>query len=184
MRRRELIAAAPLVATAGCTIGGEPPDGSAFDITVPDAEGMLPEQYTCDGEGVSPPLRITSIPSGTASLAVVGEWLRGYTPRTIWLLWGLPATESLEIPPGIGDEQTPDAFEEAVQGATEDGAIGYQPPCHESPDHDSYRFIAHALPEPLDLEPGASRDDLDDHISDTLTDVSSTSVQVRYERFR
>ena len=33
--------------------------------------GMIPKQYTCDGANISPPLRWTSVPLGTKSLALI-----------------------------------------------------------------------------------------------------------------
>ena len=39
----------------------------------------IPVKYTCDGENVSPPLRIGGIPEGTRSLAIIAD--APYTPR-------------------------------------------------------------------------------------------------------
>jgi phosphatidylethanolamine-binding protein (PEBP) family uncharacterized protein len=33
--------------------------------------GMIPAKYTCDGEGMSPPLTIENVPSGAKSLALI-----------------------------------------------------------------------------------------------------------------
>jgi Raf kinase inhibitor-like YbhB/YbcL family protein len=57
--------------------------------------GKLPQQYSCNGENVSPPIEITSIPEGTQSLVLImddpdapsGTW-------THWVLYNLPATIS------------------------------------------------------------------------------------------
>ena len=34
--------------------------------------GRIPKKYTCDGENVSPPLLIDSMPAGTESLVLIG----------------------------------------------------------------------------------------------------------------
>ena len=186
MRRRELVAALPAVLSAGCTIGGEPvePDGPDFSVAIPGLDdGLLPDRYTCDGTGESPPLRIEGVPDAAESVAVVGEWLRGYTPQTIWLLWGLPATDSLELPAGLPDRKRIDSPEGTRQGTNGGRTVGYRSPCHETADNQAYRFVAHALPDQIDLEPGAGRDAFDNAIERELSVVSSTSLRVRYERF-
>ena len=38
---------------------------SAFE-----ADGVIPERYTCDGLDISPPLTIHDVPAGTASLVL------------------------------------------------------------------------------------------------------------------
>lgn len=186
MRRRELVAALPVALSAGCTIGGDAgqPTRDPFSIVLPGLEdGLLPERYTCDGSGDSPPLRIEGVPDAAESVAVVGEWLRGYTPQTIWLLWGLPATDHIELPAGLPDRERLDSPADARQGTNGEGTVGYRSPCHETADDQAYRFIAHALPGRPDLDPGAGRDAFDDAIERDLSAISSTSLRVRYERF-
>lgn len=186
MRRRELVAALPAALSAGCTIGGDPPapDGDAFRLTLPDlGDGTIPERYTCDGAGDSPPLRIEGVPERAESVAIVGEWLRGYTPQTIWLLWGLPATDPFELPSGLPSERRLDSPSDARQGTNGEGTIGYRSPCHETADNQEYRFIAFALPDRLGLDPGSDRDAFDDTLNGERSTVSSTTLSVRYERF-
>lgn len=186
MRRRSLLATVGAVATAGCTIGGTPPSGDGFRIRAPAFEnGTIPERYTCDGAGVSPPLTVERIPDRAESVAIAGEWLQSFNPAsgpsTIWLLWGLPAENPLEIPEGIPPEPHPETFPNAAQGSNDEGSVGYRSPCHETPDDNEYRFIALALSEHPDVEAGAVRDDFDDAIESTV--VASTSVRVTYDRF-
>lgn len=185
MRRRELLVALPAV-TAGCTIGGDPPsaDGEEFTLSIPGLDGeALPERYTCDGVGESPPLRMDGVPDRATEVALIGEWLRGYTPRTIWLLWGVSATEPVEIPAGIPNDGRVESPIDARQGENNEGNIGYRSPCHETGDNQEYRFVAFALPDSLDLESGVDRDAFDDAIERDFSNVSSTTLRVRYERF-
>lgn len=181
MRRRALLTTLPLAATAGCTIGGDPPEPDDLTLTAPTFEdGTIPVRHTCDGEGVSPPLRVEGVPERTHSLAVVGEWLYSYTPGTIWLLWNLPAEGPLEIPGGLPDEPRLDDPEGAIQGTNDEGFVGYRSPCHETPEHDEYRFNLLALESELDIEPGAGRDTFDDAVEGLV--LSSTSVTATYDR--
>ncbi|MFQ3318750.1 MAG: Raf kinase inhibitor-like YbhB/YbcL family protein [Natronomonas sp.] len=182
MRRRSLLVTLSAAVTAGCTIGGTPPAEDNLTLSAPAFEdGEIPERFTCDGESLSPPLVVEGIPPETESLAIVGEWLRGYSPGTIWTMWNLPADDTLEIPAGIQTEARPDAVPGAIQGLNDEGFVGYRSPCHETPGQNEYRFAVLALERPLDAEPGVNRDDFDDAIGDKV--LSSTSLTAIYDRF-
>jgi phosphatidylethanolamine-binding protein (PEBP) family uncharacterized protein len=186
MRRRALLATVGAAAVGGCTIGGDPPDQDGLSIRAPTFEGgTIPERYTCDGAGVSPPLVIETLPDRTESVAIAGEWLQSVNPAsgpsTIWLLWGLPTEDPLEVPENIAPERRPDALPGAKQGRNDGGSVGYRSPCHEAPDDNEYRFVALALSESPDVEAGAVRDTFDDAIESTV--VASTSKRATYERF-
>jgi Raf kinase inhibitor-like YbhB/YbcL family protein len=55
----------------------------------------IPERFTADGEGVSPPLVWGDVPDGTASLALIVEDpdAPALNPLVHAIVWGLPATE-------------------------------------------------------------------------------------------
>lgn len=186
MRRRALLATVGAAAVAGCTIGGDPPDSDGFRIRTPAFEnGEIPERYTCDGAGMSPPLTIEKVPERTESVAIAGEWLQSFDPAsgpsTIWLLWNLPVENPLEIPEDIPPKPRPDVFPDAKQGLNNEGSVGYRSPCHETPDDNEYRFIVLALSEVPDVEAGEERDVFDDAIESTI--IASTSTRVTYVRF-
>jgi phosphatidylethanolamine-binding protein (PEBP) family uncharacterized protein len=184
MRRRELLTAVAASATAGagCTIGGEPPEPDALALSAPAFEdGGIPERYTCDGAAVSPPLRVEGVPEGTESLAVVGEWLQGYSPGTFWLLWGLPPTDPLEISEDLPPEARLEAPEGARQGTNDEGFVGYRSPCHRAPGENEYRVSLLALATSPEVEAGAARDAFDDAVETEIR--SSTSLIAVYERF-
>jgi Raf kinase inhibitor-like YbhB/YbcL family protein len=119
--------------------------------------GMIPERYTCDGADVSPPLSWTSVPSGTGSLALVADdpdapgktWVH-------WVLFDLPP-DSGGLPENVPSEKTPAAG--GKQGRNDFGRIGYGGPCPPGGTH-RYFFKVYALDRRLDLEPGASKQDL------------------------
>jgi len=181
MRRREVLATLSLAATAGCTIGGEPPEPDDLALTSPAIDGeALPVRFTCDGAGVSPPLRIEGVPDRTASLAVVGEWLYSYMPGAIWLLWGLAPDDPLSIPEAVPETPRLEEPEGAVQGTNDEGFVGYRSPCHETPEDDEYRFTLLALESEPDLSPGADREAFDDAIEGLV--LSSTTLPVTYDR--
>jgi phosphatidylethanolamine-binding protein (PEBP) family uncharacterized protein len=97
--------------------------------------GALPDDLKCqrdDGEGLSPPLAWTGVPTGTQSLALIMyHYPKGTAegmnpPSQYWLLWDIPAaTDSLPRgnPGSVGNE-----------GSDKDArATGYTPPCSPKP---------------------------------------------------
>ncbi|WP_254841170.1 YbhB/YbcL family Raf kinase inhibitor-like protein [Natronomonas marina] len=184
MRRRALLASIPstvAAASAGCTIGGEPPDGTGLSISSPAFEASIPVRFTCDGAGESPPLTVSGVPPETESLAVVGEWLRSYDPGTIWTLWNLPPEDPLRVPADRPNEHRLESPAGARQGQNGEGTVGYRSPCHETPGENEYRFTVFALESAPDLEPGADRDAFDDAVEPLI--AASNAFTATYDRF-
>jgi Raf kinase inhibitor-like YbhB/YbcL family protein len=61
----------------------------------------LPERFTADGEGVSPPLFWTGVPEGTARLALIVEDPDAPAPQPLVhaVVWDLPGTDG-QLPEG------------------------------------------------------------------------------------
>lgn len=119
--------------------------------------GMIPEQYTCDGIDVSPPLEWTSVPEGTRTLelicddpdATVGTWIH-------WVLFNLPA-DTKELPENIPAQKI--LANGSKQGVSDFGKIGYGGPCPPTGTH-RYYFKLYALDINFNLEPGISKREL------------------------
>ncbi len=115
--------------------------------------GMIPEQYTCDGEDVNPPLVFDNVPEGTKSFALimddpdapVGLWVH-------WVVWNISGAaagiEQNTVPPG------------ALQGKNSWGRSDYGGPCPPSGTH-RYFFKLYALDSPLQLAAGATKEQLE-----------------------
>ncbi len=113
----------------------------------------IPKGHTCDGENTSPPLTIAGVPEGALSLALIvddpdapgGTWVH-------WVVWRIDAgTREIKagsLPAG------------AVQGANSFRKNNYGGPCPPSGSH-RYFFKLYALDRALDLEPGATKADLE-----------------------
>lgn len=164
MRRRAALAgigAVALGAAAGCVGrgGSGDPTPAAFSVRGPAFEGdRLPARFTCDGAGVSPPLRIERAPPPTAGFAVVATVpISTAEQAPLWLLWDLPP-ERREIPAGVPAEPVVSSLGGARQGRNASGAIGYLPPCPPRGVAEEVWFTVYALREPLGLAPGATRD--------------------------
>ncbi len=107
----------------------------------------IPSKYTCDGENISPTLKISGVPKESKSLALIvddpdaptGHWVH-------WVIWNINS-ETTEIP----ENSVP---VEAVEGMTSFGRIGYGGPCPPSGTH-RYFFKLYALDTELNLSSAA-----------------------------
>jgi Raf kinase inhibitor-like YbhB/YbcL family protein len=119
--------------------------------------GMIPKRYTCDGEDISPPLKWTSPPEGTKSIAFIsddpdapmGTWVH-------WVIYNIPpdVTELSEnIPP---DSTLPNG---ASQGINDFRRIGYGGPCPPGGTH-RYYFKVYALDTKLIFKSPPTKKDL------------------------
>jgi len=119
--------------------------------------GMIPKQYTCDGANISPPLRWTSVPLGTKSLALICD--DPDAPMGIWVHWiisNLP-TNINELPESIPPQKTLENG--AKQGINDFPKIGYGGPCPPNGTH-RYYFKLYALDTEIDLDAGATKREL------------------------
>jgi Raf kinase inhibitor-like YbhB/YbcL family protein len=120
--------------------------------------GLIPVRYTCDGEGMSPPLAWTEIPVNTVSLALIvddpdsptGTWVH-------WVVYNIPPSvkkfpENLTRQPHLNDG--------TKQGVNDSHRNGYFGPCPHSGIH-RYNFKLYALDKKLDLKSGAAKTDVE-----------------------
>ncbi len=110
----------------------------AFKISSPAfaENGMIPATYTCDGEGLTPPLEFSNIPENTRSIVVyVFDPDAPKNGFVHWVLYGIdPTTQQIAegtIPSG------------SVEGLNSSEKQGYQPLCPPSGTH-RYLFTAYA----------------------------------------
>jgi len=123
-----------------------------------EAGGMIPSKYTCDGEGISPPLHWSDPPAGTQSFALVsddpdapvGTWVH-------WVVWNIPATARALDENLAKKESLPSG---ANQGTNDFRRIGYGGPCPPSGTH-RYFFKLYALDTTLSLPPHTTKSVLD-----------------------
>ena len=186
--RRRLLGTAPVLALAGCLDGdggdgdgdgdGAGGAGPSLDSPAFTPGTALPEAYTCDGEDVSPPLRLRGTPD-VESLAVVVDDPNAPSeaPFVHWLLWNVPSDVE-EIPEGVPREPTVEALDGAAQGTNDFGELGYRGPCPPADDDPhTYQFTVQLLDTTLDLEPGADaetfREATESHVRGEATITAS-----------
>lgn len=114
---------------------------------------MIPEEYTCDGRNVSPPVQFGRIPAAAKSLAlIVTDPDAPGAIFTHWLVWNIETSRSEfsagSVPGGVSE------------GKNDFGNSGYGGPCPPSGVH-RYYFRLYALDTTLDLPAGATRDQVE-----------------------
>jgi Raf kinase inhibitor-like YbhB/YbcL family protein len=177
--RRLLLVLGAAVALTGCggdDAGGPPPPQAreAIALTSPAfADGAdLPRRFTCDGGGVSPPLRWSGVPDGARELAllVTDPDADGFRH---WTLLGLPA-DAREI----GEGQVPAGAIQAENGFGRRGWGAACPP--EGDDAHRYVFTLYALDAPSGLGADASPDAVRDRLAATA--LARGVLTARYAR--
>lgn len=137
----------------------------------------IPRKFTCDGDDISPPLKWTSAPSETKSLALITD--DPDAPMGTWVHWVI-----FNIPPSVKDlaEGVPvkDLLQSgALQGRNDSRTIGYSGPCPPGGTH-RYYFKLYALDTTLSLKSGCTKPDvvkaMDGHI------MAQAQLMGRYSR--
>ena len=118
----------------------------------------IPDQYTCAGSNVSPPLQWANAPAGTKSFALItddpdapmGTWVH-------WVIYNLPpaATALAEHIPS-----SPELPDRSIQGVNDFRETGYGGPCPPPGKAHRYFFKIYALDAMLNLKPGATKQEL------------------------
>lgn len=127
-------------------------DQLAVTSTAIDDEGRLKAEFTCDGDGISPPIRWEAGPAGTKEYALVLWHDAPDRLKTYWIVHGIPA-DVTEIPkgnPGVG-----------TIGRNDKGRNEYDPMCSRGPGVKTYHVTLYALSaKPRLPADGATREQL------------------------
>jgi Raf kinase inhibitor-like YbhB/YbcL family protein len=118
--------------------------------------GPMPERHTCEGENVSPPLRIGGVPAAAKSLLLILD--DPDAPNgvfTHWVLYNLPP-DLAYIEAGFMPDL--DNLTGPAQGRNDFGNDRYEGPCPPAGDEaHQYYFRLYALDEAFALPAGATR---------------------------
>lgn len=111
----------------------------------------IPKKFTCEGENISPELRIKKVPAGTKSLVIIVD--DPDAPHGVfvhWVAWNIdPATSKLE-----------EGVTLKFQGKNHYGEIGYKGPCPPLGERHRYFFKLYALDIELNLPIGSNKEQL------------------------
>ena len=145
-----VLALATAVALAGCGQAGQGAPIAPRTMSVSSeafSQYILPQRYTCHGNGIHPPLDWSGAPTDTKSLAVVvDDSSAPITPYIYWLVFN--------IQPGTTDIQEGALPTGARQALNSAGTMTYDAPCPSGHSH-SYRFTVYALNRDVTLPNGA-----------------------------
>ncbi len=127
-------------------------------------KAKIPKKHTGEGEDVSPPLSWEGAPEGTKELALICDDPDApmAEPFVHWVLYKIPPDVSSLPEGGSGG---------AVEGENNFGTKGYKGPMP-PPGHGvhHYHIKLYALDKPVDLGPGAGKNDvlkaIDGHVLD------------------
>jgi len=118
--------------------------------------GKIPSKYTCEGENISPPLKIEDAPLDVKCFVLIVDDPDAVKPAgkvwVHWIIFNIPA-ETEEILEGESPKGTP--------GEGTAGELEYQGPCPPDGEH-RYFFKLYALDEELSLKEGASKAEVED----------------------
>lgn len=130
-------------------------DDMAFEITsnnLDNGEQIL-RKYTCEGDNISPHLRWSAPPAGTAEFVLICEDPDAPSRSWVhWLVYGL-SYQVRELPEGTGNIP-------GQVGINDFGDARYGGPCPPTGSDHRYFFTVYALDKKLGLSDGMRRNDL------------------------
>lgn len=137
---------------------------AVFSLTSPAfSEGEpVPEEYTCEGRNISPPLTVSDAPKEAKSLAVIVE--DPDIPEAVQEKIGIEIFDhwvAYNIPPSTQEMDSGSTI--GTQGMNSAESIGYTGPCppaEHNPTKHRYVFSVYALDTTLDLPEGVGKDKL------------------------
>jgi len=132
------------------------PGGGHMKLTSPSFSygGSIPQQFTCEGQDISPALSWTDAPKETKSFVLIvhdpdAPHKNGFTH---WVLYNIPANAS-KLPENVPHSTSVPGI--GLQGHNDSGKVGYMGPC---PPSGTHRYFArlYALRAELDVAPSAT----------------------------
>ncbi len=121
--------------------------------------GTIPDDYTCDGRNIMPPMAVTGVPAEAKALGVLMYDLDAEKEPALHLaMWNIDPTTVAwsEVDPPRG----------AIYGQNDAGMNGYSGPCRAIDKVHHYVFEVYAFDRALDLMSGAKREMIEETFSD------------------
>ncbi|HLX93088.1 MAG TPA: YbhB/YbcL family Raf kinase inhibitor-like protein [Puia sp.] len=125
---------------------------AALQVTSPSFKNndFMPSRYTCEGDNISPELKVDGIPQSAKSLAVTVFDPDAPNGGVVhWAQWNIQPSPII-----------PEKVMDGVMGENVRGKPGYTGPCPPSGVH-HYHFMVYALDTMLSIPAGSTRSDLD-----------------------
>jgi Raf kinase inhibitor-like YbhB/YbcL family protein len=153
------------------------PTASTFTLTSPDlpADGRLPVEYTCDGDGSTLPLAWSGAPEGTQGYAVIMSHEAPDGIHWYWVLYNIPA-DVTNLPKNVTGIGT-------LGNNINNGLVEYSPPCSKGPGDKTYTYTVYALSAEPQISVPAEQVDRDTLLAEmegiTLASVEMNVVYAR-----
>ena len=128
------------------------------DLEVKLGFSQVPVDYTCDGRDASPKIEIQGL-NATSIAIVLDDPDAPSGTFTHWVIWNIEPTDF--VPADIPNNLTLAMPIKAVQGSNSAGRIGDMGPCPPKGKPHRYYFRVYGLDRMLDLNPGATKSDLE-----------------------
>jgi|SRR5947209_3735700 len=139
--------------------------------------GMIPKQYTCDGQNISPPLEWSDVSPGAKSLALIADDPDAPSGTfTHWVIFNMPATAK-GLPENLAQQGTIEGG--GRQGKNDFKKSGYGGPCPPSGTH-RYFFKLYALDRDLSLDDNATKSDVEKAMQGHV--LAQGQLMGRYQR--
>lgn len=119
---------------------------------------VFPPSHTCDGNNLSPRIRISGVRAASLAVMAVNPFQPSCCSFCPWLIWNLPP--AAEIPGGIPPDPVVTRPVTAHQGRNDQGTTGYAGPCPPQGSTHRYTFKVYGLDALLDIPPGSTKDAL------------------------
>jgi hypothetical protein len=142
----------------------------------------IPSKHTCDGADVSPVLAWEAAPEHTRNFVLICDdpdapgktWVH-------WVLFNLPGSTTT-LPEGVPKKEVLENLGGARQGITDFRRVGYGGPCPPPGKPHRYFFKLYALDGTLDLEPGATKSEVERAMRGRILD--QTELMGTYARHK
>lgn len=108
--------------------------------------GVIPRQFTCDGEDISPPLAWSDVPPGARSFALLCD--DPDAPASTWHHWAIydiPANRA-ELAEDADRRAAQEGFKQGINDFHRPGYGGPCPPPRHGPHHYHFRLLAFSIP--------------------------------------
>ena len=146
--------------------------GFAVSSSAIGADGMIPVEFTCDGQSASPPIQWKDAPAGTKSFALSLWHSAPDQEKSYWLVYNIPANVDQLLK---NDKKT------GTVGLNDKKRAAYDPMCSKGPGLKKYNVTVYALSSELKLPKGSeNRESLLKAIKDVS--LAETTLVFQYER--